>query len=221
MFLKTPLSFTPDEFKAYLSKINKPKYAERICLHHTASPSLVQRPIGFTPQHLLNLKSYYQNDLKWRSSPHIFIDDQEKCIHVLSDLTSPGTHAVSFNANSIGIEVLGDYDIEEPKLGRGLKCWQNAVLASQMLSDAFKIELNVFTLLFHRNDPKTQKTCPGKKVDKNWILSLAEFKPSPPKINSKPPTIALTPTISPPIPKEKETPFKRLLNGLWSLVRKI
>ena len=44
----------------------------------------------------------------------------------MRDFRRPGVHAVSFNSMSIGIEVLGDYDTENPKMGRGLACWESA-----------------------------------------------------------------------------------------------
>jgi hypothetical protein len=34
------------------------------------------------------------------------------------------------------------------------------------------VEPSSKTVLFHRDDPKTSKSCPGKKVTKDWILNL-------------------------------------------------
>ena len=36
-------------------------------------------------------------------------------------MTAHGVHAVSFNSTGVGIEMLGNYDIEDPRTGRGLQ----------------------------------------------------------------------------------------------------
>ena len=42
----------------------------------------------------------------------------------------------------------------------------------KVLGEWLDIPINETTLKFHRDDPKTSKTCPGKKVKKDWFLSL-------------------------------------------------
>jgi len=143
-------------------------WASGVCLHHTASPSLEQRPRGFTIQHMRNLENFYKNELGWSAGPHLFIDDDQ--IFGLSSLEEKGVHARSFNATHIGIEVLGDYDSEDPLSGRGLQCWETAAKATSILLDALGKSENA--VAFHREDPKTSKTCPGEKVTKSWFLSL-------------------------------------------------
>ena len=90
----------------------------------------------------------------------------------MTPLDVTGIHAASFNRSSIGIEVLGDYDNEDPKKGRGLECWKTAAAATKMLLEWLKLPANDKTVLFHRDDPKTTKTCPGGKVQKTWVLGL-------------------------------------------------
>ena len=75
-------------------------------MHHTAAPSLAQRPRGLTIQHIRNIQNYYQSQLGWSSGPHLFIDDDQ--IFGMSSLERRGIHAVSFNRTHIGIEVLGN-----------------------------------------------------------------------------------------------------------------
>lgn len=169
-FANTGKVWTPEGFAAYLKTLNKPDWAKAVCLHHTAAPSLYQRPDGFLAKHLENLKDYYSKQLRWRSGPHLFIDEDQ--IWGMTPLTETGVHAVSFNRTSIGIEVLGDYDNEDPKKGRGLQCWETAAAATKMLLEWLKLPANDKTVLFHRDDPKTTKTCPGGKVQKTWVLGL-------------------------------------------------
>lgn len=157
-------------FKDYLKTVNKPSWVKTVTLHHCASPSLAQRPVGLTIQHINNIASYYKNTLGWNRGPHLFIDENE--IFGMTPLTIPGIHAVSFNSSSIGIEVLGNYDVEDPLSGRGLECWKVAAQCTADLLRWIGVEPSSKTVLFHRDDPKTSKTCPGKKVTKDWILNL-------------------------------------------------
>jgi hypothetical protein len=171
-FANTGKVWTLDSFKDYLKTVSlgdKPWF-RAVCLHHTAAPSLHQRPDGLLVRHLENMRGYYQNQLRWRSGPHLFIDDDQ--VWGMTPLTVRGVHAASFNSYSIGIEVLGDYDNEDPKKGRGLACWETAAAATKMILDWAKLPVNDKTVLFHRDDPRTTKSCPGTKVGKPWVLDL-------------------------------------------------
>lgn len=160
----------PSTYPEYLATLTKPSWCNAITLHHCAAPSLAQRPHGFTPGHIRNLQDFYQNQKGWSSGPHLFVDDDQ--LWGMCDLRKKGIHAVSFNSRAIGIEVLGDYDVESAKSGRGLACWRTAALATKQLLDWLGLPLNKQTVLFHRDDPTTNKTCPGTKVDKDWLLQL-------------------------------------------------
>lgn len=131
------------------------------------------RASGFTSQHIRNLEHYYRNPASggktaWSSGPHLFIDD-DQCWGMCS-FTAQGVHARSFNARAIGIEVLGNYDEESPYTGRGRDCWTIAIGVSRVLLDWLGLQANATTVLFHRDDPRTNKTCPGSKVEKTWVL---------------------------------------------------
>lgn len=156
-------------FEQYLTTVDL-SWADSVCIHHTAAPSLEQRPVGFKLEHMVNLEDYYKNKLGWSTGPHLFADEEQ--IFGMSSLWRRGVHAVSFNHRSIGIECLGNYDEEDPKSGRGLACMRNTAIATGLLLDAMGLPANDETVLFHRDDPASSKTCPGKKVDKDWFLSL-------------------------------------------------
>lgn len=169
--------WTPASLADYLESLEKPSWAKSVTLHHTGSPSLTQRPSGFTIQHIQNIRDFYarpksKDGKGWSAGPHLFVDEDE--LFGMSDFRFKGVHAVSFNSNSIGIEVLGNYDkgLEDPKAGRGLRCWMNAAAATKVLLDWLKLKKSATTVLFHRDDPKTSKTCPGTEVTKDWFLSL-------------------------------------------------
>lgn len=182
--------WTGDSFKEYLKTVNKPSWVRSVTLHHTAAPSLAMRPNGLIIQHIHNIKNYYQSRLGWNRGPHLFIDEDE--IFGMTPLTRSGIHAASFNSTSIGIEVLGNFDVEDPLSGRGLKCWKLAALATSDLLDWIGVGISSKTILFHRDDPRTSKTCPGRKVTKDWFIDLVEEARGSSVIienNNKPPVI--------------------------------
>lgn len=155
-------SFSPTEFADYVDTLKlDPWIPIGVTVHHTASPSLAQRPNDFTPQHIQNLISFYRDQLKWSACPHLFVD--RKRIWVLTPLTTPGIHAVSFNHSHWGLEMLGDYDTETPHPD----VLQNTFIACAILLR--KIGKTETAVNFHRDDPKTTKTCPGKKISKALV----------------------------------------------------
>jgi hypothetical protein len=210
-FANTGKVWTLEGFKQYLKTIpTATPWFKAVCLHHTASPSLYNRPDGLLAKHLENMRSYYQTELGWRSGPHLFIDEDQ--VWGMTPLTETGVHASSFNRSAIGIEVLGDYDNEDPKKGRGLQCWQTTAAATKMLLEWLNLPANDKTVLFHRDDPKTTKTCPGGKVQKTWVLDL--IKNSGAKLSQleKPSNISFYPLAQ--ALKEKGYTDSEIKNGL-------
>lgn len=168
--------FTPAEFDTYAKSVllkNTTDAAWRgqyPVLHHTASPSLAMRPNGLTEQHLANLLNEYENIQGWSGAPHLFIDDREDGIIVFQRLDRRGVHAKSFNSAGWGIEMLGDYDTEDPTTGRGAKVLNNAAHALAVLLSVNSGGLS--DIKFHRDDPQTSKTCPGSRVTKAMVTRL-------------------------------------------------
>ncbi len=180
-YLNTGKVWSPAEFPKYLANQRKPEWARGVCLHHCSAPSLAQRPDGFKAQHLENLRGFYRDTKGWSAGPHAFTDEDQ--IWGLTPFQEKGTHAVSFNRSHLGIEVLGDYDSENPLQGRGLACWQTTFAATKALLDWLGLPVNEQTVKFHRDDPKTSKTCPGTKVTKKWVLEqLLAVAPAEPTV---------------------------------------
>lgn len=145
-------------------------WAKSVTMHHTGFPDLSMRSKGLLVQHIKNIRHYYEKEKGWSSGPHLFIDDHD--INPMTPLSQRGVHARSFNSNSIGIEVLGNYDSEDPRSGRGLKCWRLAALSVAAILSEMGVQANQSTILFHRDDPKTRKSCPGRKVNKPWFIAM-------------------------------------------------
>jgi hypothetical protein len=161
-------------YEEYLKTVKAPPWATKVTIHHCSSPSLKQRPKGLLAEHLNNLKSYYQNTKGWSSGPHYFIDEDQ--IWGMTPPTEKGVHAVAYNSNSIGAEILGDYDSEDPFNGRGQECWKLAADWAWVTLKWLNLKPSTKTIVFHREDPNTTKTCPGTKIEKNWFIEMVKAK---------------------------------------------
>jgi hypothetical protein len=161
-------SFTPDQFAAYCQTLHFTTWRPSlIVLHNTGEPTLAQRPKGLTHQHILGLVSYYRDEQHWSAGPHLFIDDHQ--IWVFTPLITPGVHAPSWNAVSIGVEMLGNYETESFSAGRGLAVRKNAVAALSILCSTLGIA--PATIKLHKEDPLTTHKCPGKNVIKSQVIA--------------------------------------------------
>ena len=170
-------------FLAYLEALKFDAWRPRfVTMHHTGAPDLKTwqgwqtraKPVSDV-QWLKNLAGYYGNTMKWRSGPQFFFTPNNFC--VLSPPTARGVHAASFNAASWGVECVGDFDREaftgpvRDKYIEGLACLH---IATGLQLDPF--QRGVRGLHFHRDDPLTSKTCPGKKVDKTVLIAAIKKK---------------------------------------------
>lgn len=138
-----------------------------IVLHNTAAPTLAQWH-GSTPvpQRLKNLEGYYQG-LGWHAGPHLFVADD--FVWLFTPMTEPGVHSPSFNSTHLGVEMVGDYDVEAFDSGLGSKVRDNAVSVLATLCQKFSIDSH--SILLHREDPKTTHACPGKHVVKPDVIN--------------------------------------------------
>jgi hypothetical protein len=164
-------SFDPDGFDNYCHTLSwlswRPGF---IVLHNTATPSLAQRPNGFTKKHIQNLAAFYRDEKGWKAGPHLFVDDKQ--IWVFTPLTVSGTHSPSWNKVSLGVEMLGDFDKDSFTDGRGLKVRSNAIAAMATLCAVLGMDPKGMRL--HREDPLTTHACPGKNVRKLEVVQDVE-----------------------------------------------
>lgn len=161
-------------------------WARGVCLHHTAFPDLKMREQGLVVQHLRNIAHFYRYKRRWSRGPHLFVDDVD--YNGMTPLSQPGVHARAFNRYFVGIEVLGNYDREDPKTGRGKKAWYHANLITACLLAQMGLVPDGGTVKFHREDPKTSKTCPGRLVGKGaTLVAIQELMPTARKIMGEDP----------------------------------
>jgi hypothetical protein len=160
---------TVEQFDVYCHTLHwlawRPSF---IVLHNTAVPTLADRPNGFTQQHMKNFESYYRDTKHWNAGPHLFIDDH--LIWVFTPLTVSGVHSPAWNKQSVGIEMLGNYETEPFNKKRGLKVQNNTIAAIATLCAVLGIDSS--TLRLHKEDPiTTHATCPGKNVNKENLIT--------------------------------------------------
>jgi hypothetical protein len=163
-------SWSRSELRSHLATLKRPAWVKGITFHHTAVPSLAHKAWanGWNAQLIANMRDGYK-EKGWSSGPHFYPDDHE--IWGLTPPTEKGTHAKSFNATHLGIEVLGDYDTQDHLSGRGAQCWQHAFECAAELLLWLGLEASAATLNFHRDDPKTSKSCPGTRISKQWVIA--------------------------------------------------
>lgn len=141
-------------------------WAEGVVLHHSWNPALADRPNGWEREHMRNIRHFYEKTKGWSAGPHLFVDEHR--VWGMSSIEKRGVHMRGKNATYIGIEVLGNYDKDDPTTGRGLGCW---TMAAEVADAIFEVA-GWDDYLFHRDG--SWKTCPGEKVTKEFFNKLLE-----------------------------------------------
>lgn len=158
--------FTAASFADYVEGLSFAAWRPRfIVVHNTSAPTLAQWH-GKTPPEvrIKNLESYYRDQKKWSAGPHLFVADD--FIWVFSPLTGPGVHSPSWNSISIGVEIVGEYNVEPFAPVK-----RNVVAALAALHK--KLGLDPQTMRFHKEDPATtHKGCPGRNINKDELIAL-------------------------------------------------
>jgi hypothetical protein len=178
----------PNDFLSYLEDITFNLWRPRfVTVHHTGAPDLKTwngwqtRPKPVTDeQWMKNLGVYYATAVPgvksaWSAGPHFFVTPKHIC--VLSPPDKRGVHAASFNAVSWGVEAVGNFDseaFEGPVVENLVAALAIMHIAAGLQPDPF--QKGVRGLHFHRDDPLTKKTCPGKKVQKSVLVEAVEKK---------------------------------------------
>lgn len=183
-------AFTADTVGAYLRSLPRPSFVRFVVVHNTGSPSLAtyrgyanrKNPIS-DAQWLRNLEGYYRDQQKWHAGPHWFVTPNKAGLLAFTPSTVPGVHSPSWNSQSLGVEMVGDYQSESFDAG----VQQNVVALLAELH--LWLGLDPGTMRFHREDPgTTHKDCPGKNVNKERMIADVRAKMA---ALRKVPTVAL------------------------------
>jgi hypothetical protein len=153
-----------EEFKGYVRNYNFSEIQpDKLVLHHTWRPT----QNTWNGEHsIMGLKRYYEGK-NWPAGPHLFI--AEDGIWLFSPMDRDGIHAGELNRNSIGIEVVGDYD---DGVWEG-STKENALGAIKVLME--KLNLSQDAIYFHSD--VSDKTCPGQAITRDWLKKELEIQP--------------------------------------------
>lgn len=147
---------TPEDFNAYLLTLLPPSWFKIIITHHTYIPN------ENTWNGLITMKGMlkYYKGKGWDRFPHLFIAPDG--IWQMNKITETGIHANAANPKSIGIEVVGNYDI-------GI--WQDPIKTWAFKTHAYLAKWGKIPLM--NIQPHRQynplKTCPGRRIDMGWV----------------------------------------------------
>lgn len=154
--------FTANGFIQYMPVLKFRKWKPQfVVLHQTALPTFAQWHNVSGTSRLNAFANFLGIQNGWTRGPHLFIADDS--IWVFNDLEKPGIHSPSWNNNSWGVEMVGDFSTEpvNPNIE------ENAVQAVAALFKQLKIMPNDSTIRFHSDDPRAHgKICPGKNLSK-------------------------------------------------------
>lgn len=171
-----------DEFRNYCRTFDFGKLKpSSLVIHHTWSP---KKSEWKSEKSIMGLKNYYEGK-GWSAGPHLFV--AEDGIWLFTPMNEIGIHAGEGNASwslfgrpytgfrgplgsklvsySLGIEVVGDYDIEK---WTG-ETYKNALGAIRILMETLGIPTE--SLYFHRDFPSAKKSCPGYAITKDWLFA--------------------------------------------------
>jgi hypothetical protein len=107
---------------------------------------------------------YYRETRGWDRGPHLYVvsgsvDLAQDGVWQLTPLNERGIHAASFNATHWGIEIVGAFD----RVGPLMDTAALSLGATATLLDWAALPTSAVN--GHRDDPTTDKTCPGTAFD--------------------------------------------------------
>ena len=200
-FLTPPIHYSVAEFRGHLAGLTlgewRPKFPT---LHNTGVPSLKQwLAMGATPQERWggNLDRYYQG-MGWHAGPHLVVCPDY--VWALCDLTKSGVSVSCWNSETLGVEMVGDYEVggDDFANGDGAKVRDNAAALIAALNEKFDWgDLADFIvgsrgLHFHHDCSRDHHACPGSKVTKPDMLArirTCEAAMSGAPVAASPPTV--------------------------------
>jgi hypothetical protein len=171
-------AFTAATVGAYLRTLPRPSFVRFVVVHNTGAPNLktyrgyANRPSPITDaQWLRNLEAFYRDKQHWSAGPHWFVTPNAAGLLAFTPSTRPGVHSPSWNGQSLGVEMVGDYSVEP--FDAGVQANAVALLAELHVW----LGLSPDTIRFHHEDPRTtHKDCPGKNVNKDALIAAVKAK---------------------------------------------
>lgn len=141
-----------------------------VCLHHTWRPNASQWD-GRNWRGVLQAMQREYERKGWHSGPHLYIDPEGVYVYTFTPLSVRGVHAVAFNGNKWGVEMVGDFG-GYPGEGAPIPPPQRDLVlhALAILFRKIGVPPTDTSLVFHREDSNAHKTCPGLHIEKADLL---------------------------------------------------
>lgn len=139
-------------------------------LHNTGAPTLGQWHSVPGSTRMKNLENYFRNERGWSAAPHAFVADD--LIWPFTPFNARGVHSPSWNGVALGIEMVGDYDNDDPTQGAGLSVVNNTVALFGILHARLGIDPD--TIKLHKEDPLTTHACPGRRIYKAEFIAAVK-----------------------------------------------
>lgn len=144
-----------------------------ITIHNTSAPTVAQWVEGGAAHdaRIVNLESFYEKEKRWHAGPHFFVSRSH--VSGFSDPLMPGVHASCFNRTHLGIELVGDFDTEDPNApgSDAAKVFSMGIGAAAAL--CLRLGLSPSTAInFHQDCKVDNHACPGKLFRRSLFCLL-------------------------------------------------
>lgn len=141
------------EYQAALMPFAVPGWIKGVTIHHTFKPTQANWRGERTME---VLKRYYSRTLRWPAGPHLFLAPDG--IWAGTPLSHTGVHAGKCNETSIGLEVVGNFDVHGWDIGLKERLYMLVVLLLHWAG------LTERAVTGHR-ECLPNKSCPGSAIN--------------------------------------------------------
>lgn len=147
-----------------------------IVYHNTSEPTIklwLSWSETKRQQYIYNVEQMYEVDDHWHAGPHFFVPPtMDPCCFGFSNPVASGVHASCFNGQSIGIEQVGEFNVESYNDGPGAIVRDNAVYLGALLYRKLGLVPSHDTLKFHIECARDNHDCPGTSArDKDALIA--------------------------------------------------
>lgn len=147
-----------EELREVVKPVTK-RGIQEVVVHHSWSPTAAQYKGKAT---WAAIRNYHMQERAWSDIGYHFGIGPDESIWMLRDYRRSGAHVLNRNAHTIGVAMVGNFDVEDP-MANGLPVAAQVV---RVLVDRFKLKPE--HIRFHREF--ADKTCPGTRI------ALAAFR---------------------------------------------
>lgn len=149
-----------------LPSIPRKGKVDKIILHHTWSPTIADFKRISDYRHWFDVIDRFHKRKGYKKFGYHVLIFPDGIIALGRHLSDVGAHTVGQNANSVGVCMLGNFDVELPEPEQ----WSSTKVVLAKLLSAYGLKPK--DIYFHRDF--ASKTCPGTKIDKEYVRYAVE-----------------------------------------------